>query len=145
MLMSAKYICQNLCDSGLVAGVGHVSRDRYVKLMGVHALGIPGTFSPPLRASDSHMLLCTCVTHVQRCMPGSLTSGFLWSRWQGKYSQHFRRMRNPHFYVSGKRFISALPFRFVDCAFFSYSSTAVRAVFTTVKYTFWYIYPHGTI
>ena len=45
----------------------------------------------------------TCVTHVLWCMPGSLTSGFLWSRWRGKRSRHSRRMRNPHYYVSGKR------------------------------------------
>ena len=36
-------------------------------------------------------------------MPGSLTSGFLWSRWRGKRSRHSRRMRSPQFYVSGKR------------------------------------------
>ena len=41
--------------------------------------------------------------HVPWCMPGSLTSGFLWSRWRGKCSRHSRRMRNPQFYVSGKR------------------------------------------
>ena len=33
----------------------------------------------------------------------SLTSGFLWSRWRGKHSQHSQRMHNPKFYVSGKR------------------------------------------
>ena len=42
----------------------------------------------------------TCVTHVPWCMPGSLTGGFLWCGWRGKHS---RRMRNPQFYVSGKR------------------------------------------
>ena len=42
-------------------------------------------------------------THVLWCMPGSLTSGFLWSRRPGKCSRHSRRMRNPHFYVTGKR------------------------------------------
>ena len=59
----------------------------------------------------------TCMTHVPWYMPGSLTSGFLssrwrgklsrqyflWSRWRGKRSRHSRRMRNPQFYVSGKR------------------------------------------
>ena len=43
------------------------------------------------------------VTHVPWCMPGSLTSGFLWSWWRRKRSRHSRRMRNPQFYVSGKR------------------------------------------
>ena len=37
------------------------------------------------------------------CMPGSITSGFLWSRWRGIRSQHSRCMRNPQFYISGKR------------------------------------------
>ena len=76
---------------------------RYPKLWVAHAPGMPGTFSPPLQVSDSDMHHGTCVTHVPWCMPGSLTSGFLWNRWRGKYSQHSRRMRNPQFYVSGKR------------------------------------------
>ena len=70
---------------------------RYVKLRVVHALGMPGTFSPPPRVSDPDMHHGTCVT----C--GSLISGSLWSRWWGKRSWHSRRMRNPQFYVSGKR------------------------------------------
>ena len=36
-------------------------------------------------------------------IPGSLTSDFVWSRWRRKRSRHSRRMRNPQFYVSGKR------------------------------------------
>ena len=68
-----------------------------------HAPGIPGTFSPPPRVSDPDMHHGTCVTHVPWCMSGSLTSGFLWSRCRGKRSRHSRRMRNPQFYVSGKR------------------------------------------
>ena len=42
-------------------------------------------------------------THAPRCIPGSLTSGLLWSRWQGKHFRHSRCIRNPQFYVSGKR------------------------------------------
>ena len=64
---------------------------------------MPGTFFPPPRVSDPDMLHGTCVTRVPWCMPGSPTSGFLWSRWRGKRSRHSRRMRNPQFYVSGKR------------------------------------------
>ena len=45
----------------------------------------------------------TCVTRVPWCMPGSLTSGFLWSRWRGKRSRQSRCMRNTRFCVSGKR------------------------------------------
>ena len=43
------------------------------------------------------------VTHVPWCMPGSLTSCFIWSRWRGRRSRHSRRMHNPRFCVSGKR------------------------------------------
>ena len=61
---------------------------------------MPGTFSPPPLVSDPVMHHDTCVTHMPWCMPGSLTSGFLWIRW---WEKHSRRMRNPQFYVSGKR------------------------------------------
>ena len=73
---------------------------RCVILRVAHAPGMPGTFSPPPRFSDPDMPHGTCVTYVQWCMSGSLTSGFLWRRWRGKLS---RRMRNPQFCVSGKR------------------------------------------
>ena len=43
-----------------------------------------GTFSPPTRVRNPDMHHDTCVTHVPRCIPGSLPSGFLWSRWWGK-------------------------------------------------------------
>ena len=78
---------------------------RYVKLRVVHAPGMPGTFSPPPRVSDPDMHHGTCVTHVPWCMPGSLTSGFLWNWWRGKRPRHSRCMRNPQFHVSGKRLI----------------------------------------
>ena len=55
------------------------------------------------RGFDPDMHHDTSVTHVPWCMPGSLTSGFLWSQWRGKCSRYSRRMRNPQFYVSGKR------------------------------------------
>ena len=76
---------------------------RYVKLRIAHAPAMPGTFSTPSRVSDPDMHHGTCVTHVPWCMPGSLTNGFIWSRWRGKHCWHPRRMRNPQFYVSGKR------------------------------------------
>ena len=65
-------------------------RERFPRLCG---LAIP--------TPDMHH--GTCVTRVPRCMPGSLTSGFLWSPWRGKHSRHSRSMRNPQFYVSGKK------------------------------------------
>ena len=39
---------------------------------------------PAPRVSDTDMHHGTCVTHVPWCMPGSLISGFLWSRWRGE-------------------------------------------------------------
>ena len=83
--------------------IDHGPLTRYVKLRIAHASGMPGTFSPPSRVSDPDMHHGTCVTHVPWCIPGSLTSGFLWNRWRGRRSRHSWRMRNPQFYVSGKR------------------------------------------
>ena len=48
--------------------------------------------------SDPRMHHGTCVTHVRWCMSGSLTLGG-----GAKRSRHPRRMRNPQFYVFGKR------------------------------------------
>ena len=74
---------------------------RYVKLRVAHAPEMPGKFSPPPRGSDTDMHHGTCVTHVSWYKPGSLTSGFVWSRWGEKRSRQF--------YVSGKRSIAERP------------------------------------
>ena len=81
-------------------GSAHGPLTRYAQLRVAHAPAMPGTFSPPPLVSDPDMHHGTCLTHVPWCMPGSLTSDFLWNRWRGKHS---RRMRNPQFCVSGKR------------------------------------------
>ena len=73
----------------------------YVKLQVSHVPGMPGNFSP--RDSDPDMHHDMCVAHVPWCMPGSLTSGFLWSRWRRKRSRHSPPMHNPKFYASGER------------------------------------------
>ena len=80
----------------------------YVKLWVAHAPGMPGTFSPPPRISAPDMHHGTCVTHVPWWMPGSLTNGALWSWRREKRFRHFRRMRNPQFYVSGKGSIAVI-------------------------------------
>ena len=54
----------------------------YVKLQAARAPEMPGTFSPSLRVCEPGMHHGTCVTHVPWCMPGSLSSGFLSSRWR---------------------------------------------------------------
>ena len=84
-------------------GAFYGSLARYVKLRVVHGPGMPGAFSSPPRVSNPDMHHGTCVTHVPFSMPGSLASGFLWSRWWRKRSRHSRCMRNPHFNASGKR------------------------------------------
>ena len=60
--------------------ISHGPLARYVKIAGAQSPGMPGTFSPLPRVSDPDMHHGTCVTRVPWCMPGSLTSGFLWSR-----------------------------------------------------------------
>ena len=76
------------------------------EIVSAHAPGMPGTFSPSPQVSDPDMHHGTCVTHVPWCMPGSLTSGFIWNR-------HSRRMRNLQFYVSGKRPMVPMNFRVI--------------------------------
>ena len=48
-----------------------------------HAPGMPGTLSLPMQVSEPDM---HHGTGVPLCMLGSVTSNFLWSRWQGKRS-----------------------------------------------------------
>ena len=91
---------------------------RYVKLQFAHVPGMPGTFSTPPRVSDPDMDHGTCVTHVTWCMPGSLTSSLFWIRRRGKRS---RRMRNPQFYVSGKRPMKLPSVSMIDNIFVSFT------------------------
>ena len=93
---------KNISGVYLIRNQHHGPLTRYVKLRVAHAPGMPGTVSPLPWVSDPDMHHGTCVTHVPWCMSGALSSGFLWNRLQGKLSRHFRRMRNPQFYVSGK-------------------------------------------
>ena len=53
----------------------HGPLTRCAKLRVTHAPGMQGTFSSPP--------IPTCITARAWRMPGSLTSGFLWSRWRG--------------------------------------------------------------
>ena len=86
-----------------MSSVTHGPLARYEKIAGAHAPGMPGTFSPPSGTSDPDMHHGTCVTHVPWCMPGSLTSVFLWSQWRGKTFPAFPVHAQPQFYVFGKR------------------------------------------
>ena len=87
---------------------GHLA--RYITFRVAHAPGMPGMFSPPLRVIDPDTHYGTCVMHVAWCMSWSLTSGFLWSQWQGRRSRHSQRMCNPQIYLAGKRPVAAKHF-----------------------------------
>ena len=87
-------------SGGMWSACVHGPLAGYVKLRVAHAPGMPVTFTLPPWVSDPDIHHATCAPHEPRCRSGSLTSGFLWSRWR-----HSRRMRNPQFYVSGKRSI----------------------------------------
>ena len=105
---------------------------RYVKLRAAHAMRMPGTFSPPPRVSDPDLHHGTWVTHVTRCILRSLTSGFLWSRCRGERSRHFRRMRNPQFYIYGKRPIERSP---AMTNHWSHDVLSIRLLRTNIKCT----------
>ena len=101
---------------------------RYVKLWVAHATGIPGTFSPPPWVNDPDM-------HVPWCMPRSITSGFHWNRWRGKRSRHSRRMRDPKFYVSGKRVIYwFVVFRFTSLGLVWFSNASDGSPMATTPF-----------
>ena len=77
---SVLYTASLVVDGRVQASMGIVQQT--FAIVGNHAPGMPGTFSTPLWVSYLDMHHGTCVTHVPWCMPGSLSSGFLWSRWR---------------------------------------------------------------
>ena len=101
--MSGTFACFRLCLLSHTIHTIHGPLTIYANFRFAHAPGMPGTFSSPPRASDPDMHHGTCATYVPWCMPGSLISGFLWSRYRGKRARHSRRMLNPQLCVSGKR------------------------------------------
>ena len=64
---------------------------------------MPGSFSPAPQVGNPDMHHGTCVTHAPWCMPGSLTSSFLWSRWRRKTFPAFPVHAQPTVYISDKR------------------------------------------
>ena len=68
---------------------------RYVKLWVLHALGMPGKFSPTPRVSNPYMHRGTCVTHVPSCMLGSLTRRFALKSVAGKTLPAFQAHAQP--------------------------------------------------
>ena len=74
------------------------------------------------------------MTHVPWCMPGSLTSGFLWSQWREKSSPHSRRMRNPQFDVSGKKPILKSGHLIWNCALALVYSFKFEILWSTISF-----------
>ena len=95
-----------------------------------------GTFSQPPWVSDPDMHRGTCVTHVPWCMPGSLPSGFLWSRSRGNRSRYSRRMRKSLFYASGKRPMTSVCFG--DGQKYTYQWKNCRIWITKSTRDYWY-------
>ena len=87
----------------------HGPLTRYLKLWAAHAPRMSGTFSPPPSSKETasyrprhasrHVRPARAVMHVRIANP----------RWRGKRSRPYQRMRNPQFYISGKRPIVPVP------------------------------------
>ena len=118
--------CKQLLTAGIIFQFMYVLFPVFATAMAL----LPDTYNCGLRTHREcrerfphhHWLtipVCTmarAVTHMPGCMPGSLTHGFLWRRWRGKRSRHSRRMRNPQFYISGKRpILHAIPWNQRPC------------------------------
>ena len=76
---------------------------RYVKLWIAHALGVPGRFSPPTTSKETLAQHAQHASRHVRHAHALMHVGIANLRWPGKRSWHSRHMRNPQFYVSGKR------------------------------------------
>ena len=105
LLVIINVFCLCHVNIRVVRTVYHRPHTRCAKLRVVYAPGMSGTFSVPPRVSDPDIHQGT---HVPWCLPGSLTSDFLWSQWRGKRSRHSRCMRKQQFSVFGKRPIVVL-------------------------------------
>ena len=79
---------------------------RYVKLRVAHAPGMPGTFSPPPTSKENASQRTRHPSRHVRDARAVMHVGISNLRGRGKRS---RRMRNPQFYVSGKRPIGGAP------------------------------------
>ena len=81
----------------------HGPLTRYVKLRVAHAPGMPGTFPSPSKSKETASYRSRHASRHVRDARAVMHVGIDNPRWRGKRSRHSRRMRNPQFYVSGKR------------------------------------------
>ena len=76
--------CKTMCGCSFPSAAVHIWASWQIrKIVGCSCAGNAGSVSPTPRVSDLDMHHGTCVTHVPWCIPGSPTSGFLWSPWRG--------------------------------------------------------------
>ena len=83
--------------------ISHGLLIRYTKLRVAHAPGMPGTFSLPLISKETTNTRSWHASRHVRDARAVMHVGIANLWWQRKRSRHSRRMRNPQFYVSGKR------------------------------------------
>ena len=76
---------------------------RRVKLWVAHAPGMPGTFSPPPTSKETCSKQSQHASRHVRDARAVMQVGIANPRWRVKRSRHSWHMRNPQFYVSGKR------------------------------------------
>ena len=76
---------------------------RYVKLRIAHAPEMPGTFSLSPTSNEKTSKRSRHASRHVRDARAVMHVGIANPRWRGKRSQNSRCMRNPQFYVSGKR------------------------------------------
>ena len=80
-----------------------MSLSRCITLRVAHAPGIPGTSSTPRTSRETASLRSRHASRHVRPARAVMHVGNTYSRWRGKRSRHSRCMRNPQFYLSGKR------------------------------------------
>ena len=98
----ASSVCHGLLNRYTKLRVARMRRECRERFSRHRGLATPSCMHVRDGHAVMHAGIAKYVMRVLWCMPGSLTSGFLWSRWQGKRPRYSRRMLNPHLCVSGK-------------------------------------------
>ena len=81
----------------------HGSLTRYIKLLVAHEPEMPGTFPPSPTSKETTSKRSRHASRHARHAHAAMHVGIVNTQCRGKYSRQSRRMRNPEFYVSGKR------------------------------------------
>ena len=99
--------CTNWLNVALFSWQIYSSIFRFHSVRVTNCLGLAVISSSKHFTCIDYMLkvgmIYTYIFYIHWYFGNLLISGFLWSGWRGKRSRHYRRLRNPQFYVSGKR------------------------------------------